>query len=90
MIPQAINEIVVHLIEHNFLNEERFARAYARGKFNAKSWGKQRIIRELKLRKISHYNIKNGLAEISDKEYTSTFDILAEKRCNQLINENDS
>ena len=39
MIPEAINAIVAHLIEENYLNEERFAQSFARGKFNIKKWG---------------------------------------------------
>ena len=37
------DEIIVRLIEENFINEERFARAFTRGKFNIKKWGKQKI-----------------------------------------------
>ena len=40
MIPLAIDEVIVHLIKHDFLNEERFARSYARGKFRLKKWGR--------------------------------------------------
>ncbi len=43
MIPQAIDAIVVHLLDNNFLNEERFACSFARGKFRIKHWGKRRI-----------------------------------------------
>ena len=73
------NQIIVHLIEHNFLNEERFARSFARGKFRIKHWGKNRIVIELKQRQISAANIKCGLTEISEEEYQDTFDKLAEK-----------
>ena len=40
MIPEAVDLIVLHLLQHNFLNETRFAQAFARGKFNHKKWGK--------------------------------------------------
>ncbi len=73
------NQIIVHLIEHNFLNEERFARSFARGKFRIKHWGKNRIVIELKQRQISAANIKCGLTEISEEEYQEAFDKLAEK-----------
>jgi len=74
MIPDAIDIIMGHLIEHEFLNEERFAKAFVRGKFNHKSWGKQRIVRELKQRKLSEYTIKIGLLEITDEDYEKVFD----------------
>jgi len=80
MIPETHDIIIVHLIEHNFLNEERFSKSFARGKFRIKKWGKQRIVRELKFRDISAYNIKTALKEIDEKEYIDTFNILAQKR----------
>ena len=73
------NQIIVHLIEHNFLNEERFARSFARGKHRIKHWGKSRIVIELKQRQISAPNIKCALTEIPEEEYQDTFDKLAEK-----------
>ena len=73
------NQIIVHLIEHNFLNEERFARSFTRGKHRIKHWGKIRIVNELKQRQISAPNIKCALTEIPEEEYQDTFDKLAEK-----------
>ena len=78
MISQAIDIIVVHLIENNYLNEERFARSFARGKHRIKSWGKTRIISELKARHISKYNIDAALKEISLDEYLETFNKTSE------------
>ena len=88
MIPEAIDVIVVHLLDHNFLNETRFAETYARGKFRVKKWGKRRIEKELKMRQISAYNIKKGLAQISDGDYFETFDVLALKRLNAITEKN--
>ena len=65
MIPQAIDQIISQLIQENYLNEERFAQSFARGKFNIKKWGKNRIVNELKFRGISIYNIKTALKEIA-------------------------
>jgi regulatory protein len=78
MIPEAIDLIIVHLIEHNFLNETRFACSFARGKHRIKYWGKVRIVRELKMRGISEYNIKEGLKELGT-EYLDNFENLAER-----------
>ncbi|RTY90872.1 RecX family transcriptional regulator [Flavobacterium sp. GT3R68] len=80
MIPQAIDLIVVHLIDNNYLNEERFACSFARGKHHIKHWGKVRIVNELKFRKISQYNINTALKEITPEEYAATFHALAEKQ----------
>ncbi len=84
MIPEAIDEIMGHLIQENYLNEERFAKSFARGKFSIKKWGKKRIINELKQRHISQFNIKSGLQEIDEEAYHSTLHDLAEKRLSQI------
>lgn len=84
MIPLAIDSIVNHLIEHNFLNESRFAKAYARGKFNVKKWGRNRITRELKLREISRFNIRDAMNEIPEEEYLNTLHDIAGKRLSQI------
>ncbi|OIQ19260.1 MAG: recombinase RecX [Flavobacterium sp. MedPE-SWcel] len=84
MIPQAIDVIIGHLLEHNFLNEERFACSFARGKFRIKQWGKIRITRELKARQISHYNINSALKEIDKEEYINSFNELSLKQWNSI------
>ena len=58
MIPEAKDQIIGHLIKENYLNEERFSKSFARGKFRIKKWGKNRIVNELKQRQITKYNIK--------------------------------
>lgn len=73
------DEIIVHLIRHNFLNEERFAKLFSISKFHQKKWGKKRITNELKQRNISDYLIRMGLKEIPEEEYETTFNDLAEK-----------
>ncbi|WP_313804751.1 regulatory protein RecX [Flavobacterium sp.] len=88
MIPQVIDNIVVHLIENNFLNEERFAQSFARGKHNIKKWGKIRIVNELKFRNISKYNIDTALKEIPSETYYSNFHELAEKHWNSITEKN--
>ena len=72
------------MIQENYLNEERFARSFARGKFSIKKWGRNRIVNELKLRQISRFNIKIALAEINEEDYRVALDELAKKRWEQL------
>lgn len=73
------DELLVHLIEQGFLNEERFAKLFSISKFHQKKWGAKRIANELKQRHISDYLIRMGLKEIPPEEYKTTFDQLAEK-----------
>ncbi len=84
MIPEAIDQIVVHLIQENYLNEERFSKSFARGKFRIKKWGRNRIVNELKFRAISKYNIKTALNEIDENEYLETLNVLAKKRLDAI------
>lgn len=87
MIPEAVDAVLYHLLQHKFLDEERFARSFARGKFRHKKWGKNRIRQELKQREIGDYLIKKAFTEIPNSDYLSTFDELAQKRFDQLTNE---
>ena len=77
MFQTAIDHILDHLVANNFLNEERFAKSFARGKHKFNQWGKRRIEQELKFRDISSYNIKTALKEI-EADYLSNFYVLAE------------
>lgn len=73
-----VENVIAELIASNFINEERFAKAYAGGKFRIKKWGRVKISIELKRRKISAYCIKKGLAEIEEEEYIKTLQKVAE------------
>ncbi len=80
LIPEAKDHVILFLIQHNFLNEERFAKSFARGKFNQKQWGKNRIIRELKLRNINSRLIETALKEIDQNEYFNTLEKVYQKK----------
>ena len=84
LYPDAVENIIADLITDNFLNEERFAKAYAGGKFRIKKWGKIKIKIELKKRKISEYCIKKAMEEISDKEYIATINQLITKKSKEI------
>lgn len=79
-----LENIIVDLIQDNFLNEERFAKSYAGGKFRVKKWGKVRIKRELKKRNISAYCIKKGLKEIDSDDYWETLLAVIKKKNKNL------
>lgn len=77
-------QIIVHLIEHKYIDEERFAKSFARGKHNYKGWGKNRIVQELKFREISKRNIDLALLELPNEVYLANFHQLAEKNWNGI------
>ncbi|NHM06599.1 RecX family transcriptional regulator [Flavobacterium sp. CYK-4] len=80
--------IIVHLIEYGFLNEERFACSFARGKHRIKNWGKTRIISELRARNISQINIATALKELTPEEYDQNFHDLSERVWNKIRESN--
>lgn len=84
MYEEAKAYIITKLIEEDFLNEERFARSYARGKFRIKKYGRLRITRELKAKNISAYNLKAGLSEIDEDDYLKTLRDLSEQKLKTL------
>ena len=75
-----VDEYLYYLIDENFLSETRFSEAYVRGKFNYNNWGKIKIIKELKARDISDWNINKALDQISEKEYNDKLKNLCEKK----------
>ncbi|RME00261.1 MAG: RecX family transcriptional regulator [Bacteroidetes bacterium] len=75
-----LEDIMVQLIEEKFLDEERFARSFARGKFRMKHWGRRRIVQELKKRDISEYCIRKALTEIDEEEYSEALRQVLHKR----------
>ncbi|MBK9254822.1 MAG: RecX family transcriptional regulator [Saprospiraceae bacterium] len=83
-----LEEIIAELITDGYLNEERFARSYVRGKFRMKQWGRMKIINELKMRRISDYCIKAGLSEINEDEYRETLDKILKSKLNIIKSNN--
>jgi len=75
-----LEEIISDLIKENYLNEERFAQSFARGKFRIKRWGRNKIKQELARRRVSTYCIKKGMKEIDEDEYVKTITYLVEKK----------
>ncbi len=81
------DEIISTLIEEDYLNEERFAKAFAGGKFRMKQWGRKKIESELRQRSVSSYSIKKALQQIDEKEYMQTLKKIASKKYTSLKHE---
>lgn len=75
-----LEEIMTSLISEDYLNEERYARSYARGKFRIKRWGRNKIKQNLMARHISAYCIKKGMTEIDEDEYLTALRELIRKQ----------
>ncbi len=81
------DEIIATLIEENYLNEERFALAFAGGKFRVKQWGRVKIKYELKQKQLSEYCIKKSLKQIDEEEYIKVLNKLAKDKYTSLKSE---
>lgn len=87
MIPEAREQITQHLLEHDYLNEGRFAELFVRSKFRQKGWGRKRLGVELRRRNISSINARRAMAQISEGEYLNRFHEIVDKRLSQLEGE---
>ena len=84
---QEVEEMISKLIDENYLNEERYAMAYAGGKFRVNKWGKNKIMYEMKQKQISAYCIKKALAAITDEDYEKCLQKLASNKLTLLKDE---
>lgn len=74
------DEIISALIEEKYLNEERFAIAFAGGKFRINKWGRVKIKYELKKKQVSDYSIKKALKQIEEPDYNKVLSKLATEK----------
>jgi regulatory protein len=89
LIQEAIDLLIIELVQFNFLNEERYARSFARGKFRIKKWGKLKIRMALKKRDVYFKYIDLAMLEIDDKTYLITLKELLQKK-NDILKETNS
>lgn len=82
-----VEEHIIELISKGVLNEERFARAIARGKFRMKQWGRNKIVVQLRQQQVSEPCIKKALTEIDEDEYLAVATKLAEKKLKEIRKE---
>jgi regulatory protein len=83
-----VENIITSLIGDDFLNEERFAKTYCRGKFRMKHWGKVKIKMALKMKRVSEPCINRGLKEIDPDEYIEVMNRLIEERARKTSERN--
>ncbi len=86
---EEVESLLSQMIEENYLNEERYAVAFAGGKFRIRQWGRIKIKYELKQKRVSEYCIKKGLASIADEEYKKTLQKLFEEKKELLKEEKE-
>lgn len=82
---EVVEQLITELIVDGFLDEERYARSFARGKFRLKKWGRARVSRELKMRQIAPDLIRKAMTEIDPEEYYDTLLSLTEKKWEKTL-----
>ena len=85
-----VDHIIEKLEDDDFLNETRFAEAFVRGKFTIKNWGRIKITAQLYQLHINKKDIDVAIATIDEEEYFKTLNHLAEKKKEQLNEEQDA
>ncbi|NVK04266.1 MAG: RecX family transcriptional regulator [Flavobacteriia bacterium] len=80
LIEEAVDLLISECIQDNFLNEERFAKAFVRGKHSIKGWGRKRLERELKMNEVSEYCIRKAIEQLDDEAYSEKLEDLARKK----------
>lgn len=88
LIPEAKEQITLHLLQENFLNEERFAKNYALGKFKNNKWGRIKIKYHLQGKGVSKSNIEIAVSQIDEDEYYKTLVRIAIKKANTVNEKN--
>ena len=78
-----VDEILSRLITEGFLNEERYAKAFAGGKFRMMKWGRLKIQRELEVAGLTPKCVVLGLREIDQNDYIKTLVNLIKKKSSQ-------
>ncbi len=77
---ETIERILKTLKAENYVNEERFVKAFALGKLRHNKWGRNKIIFALRQKQIPDLYIQIGLGEIDEEEYINTLkDVLSSK-----------
>lgn len=82
-----VEEVLAELISDGFVNEERYAQAYCRGKFSQNKWGRIKIEMGLKQKGISPYCIRKGMKEIDETGYLQQLTELCERKWQSLEGE---
>ena len=83
-----VEDLLSELIVEGFVNEERFAKTFAGGKFRIKKWGRNKIRRELERHNISEYCKRKAMAEIEEGEYIDTLKNLIATKASSISESN--
>jgi len=78
------SEVMLHLLQNDFLNESRFAFAYVRGKSKIKNWGSQKIRQGLMLAGVSDSLVNQALGQLTQQDTDNHLEKWAHKKLRSL------
>ena len=87
LYPDAVEEVLTELITEDFVNEERYARSFARGKFRQNKWGRIKIRQSLQQKELSRYCVEQGMQEIDEADYYDTLYQLVSRKWESLADD---
>ena len=87
LFSDGVEEVLTELITEDFVNEERYAQSFVRGKFGQNHWGRIKISLALQQKRLSDYCIRRGMQEIDEEEYLATLRNLMKKKWSSLAHE---
>lgn len=82
-------EILDYLLDNRFVNDERFAHAYVRGKINQNGWGVNKIRFQLLRKGISHEMINAALEEYDPDIYKEKLIAILKAKARSVKAENE-
>ncbi len=88
--PVDIDEILEELVKEKYIDDLRFAVAYARDKVRLNHWGKIKVHYMLSMARVKHSIIDQALNEIDEEDYLEVLTELLKKKARELKNENDA
>ena len=68
--PEIIDKIILQLDKEDYINEDRYVRAFALGKLRNNKWGRNKILYALRQKNIPELLLQIGLEELETNEYT--------------------
>lgn len=80
-----IDSIIQQLKEQKFIDDDRYAKAYAKDKNQFNTWGKTKIRYHLQVKRIPSESIAEALKEINEEVYHDQLEQLLRNRIRSII-----
>jgi regulatory protein len=84
-----VHKILDILLSENFINEERYAKAFVKDKFSYNKWGKIKITSHLKAKRIPMATISSALDSIDNDHYITTLETILKLHKKSIKTKND-